>query len=128
MKRNPVGRPKGQKGITGQATANARRKIDLNIRRIFEEHATSANHLREALDYLFEHDKILYVHVVLKLQATNTTASPVQSVTNVFAESIDARRIIQHVEELASLPSSTDNAPALPHELVLPADDGSGTH
>ena len=128
MKRNPVGAPKGRKQITGQATANARRKIDLNIRRIFEDHGTSADHLREALDYLFEHDKILYVHVFLKLQATNTTASPVNSVTNVFAEQIDARRIIQHVEELARGGSGPGDAAALPHEPVLLTNDDSGTH
>ena len=128
MKKNPVGAPKGQKQISGQATQAAKRKIDVNIRRIFEEEATQSDALRNAIRYMFENDPVVAVHAYLKLLATNTAASPVRSVTNVFAEQIDARRIVQHVEELARLSPSAGHETVVSDQLVLSADDGSGTH
>ena len=110
-------------------SAGARRKaLDANIRDIFEQEAKKGDALRKALRYMAENNPESFVYAYLKLLGTQQTSSPIQNVTNVFAEQINAPRVIAHMEELVNRSASNGHATPVPNEPVLLADNDSETH
>ncbi len=110
-------------------SANAKRKVlDANIRQIFEEEARRGDALRHAIQYLFETDKAMAVHVYLKLLNTKQIANPVRHVTNIRTESFNARGVIAHMEELAELAQIASCPAPMQNESILFVDDGSETY
>ena len=118
----------GPKPGSAKSVQANRKRIDANIRQIFEEEATQKNALRKAIQYMFENDPIVAVHAYLKLLSVKETASPINNVTNIFAEQINAPQLVAHMEDLARLAESAGNETFVQDEFVLPADSGSETH
>ncbi len=116
-------------GRTTHQTSRERKRIDLHIREIFEEEATKKDALAKAIRYMFENDPIVAVHAYLKLMSIkNSTTSPINSVTNIFAEQVNAPHLIAHMEDVARLGASGGDEALSQNELVLPADGSSETH
>ena len=116
-------------GRTTHQTSRERKRIDLHIREIFEEEATKKDALAKAIRYMFENDPIVAVHAYLKLMSIkNSTASPINSVTNIFAEQVNAPHLIAHMEDVARLGAGCSDEALIEDQLVLPADSGSETH
>ena len=121
-------RPIGAKPGTTRSANSKRKILDANIRDIFEQEARHGDALRNSLRYMAENNPESFVYAYLRLLATQTTTSPISDVTNVFAEQINAPRVIQHLEELVHQSTSNLDAAHVPNEPVLLADDSSETH
>ena len=118
----------GPKPGSSQSARAKAKQLDANIRQIFEEEAKRGDALRKALQYMAENDKSSFVYAYLKLLATDTTKDPIRNVTNVYAEQINAPRIVAHLEDMAERTARLCDASLVSDQPVLPADGGSETH